>query len=108
VASCGGNVALGGFVWLAEVSVCFPGPGDDAPQGSKGQRDRSTIHIEAWFGQCLYYTKNDDDTVMVLLNLYSKKKDVPERVKRIGMNIISGGIFLLQTNLVTNQPLTDI
>jgi hypothetical protein len=36
VASCGGNVALGNFVLLAEASVCCPGDGD-APQGSKGK-----------------------------------------------------------------------
>jgi hypothetical protein len=46
VASCGGNVALGNFVRLAEATVCCPGVGD-ASQGSKGQRGRSKIQIEA-------------------------------------------------------------
>jgi hypothetical protein len=108
VASCGGNVALGDFVRLAEANVCCPGPDGAAPQGYKGKRDRSTIQIEAWFGQCLSYTEHNDDTLMVLSNLYSKKKDVPDGVKRIGMNIISDDVLLVQTNLVANQPLTDI
>jgi hypothetical protein len=75
VASCGGNVVLGNFMRLAEATVCCPGDAG-APQGSKGQRGRSTIQIEAWSGQCLSYTENDDGIVMVLLNLYSRKKDV--------------------------------
>jgi hypothetical protein len=46
--------------------------------------------------------------VVVLLNLYSGKKDVPDGVKRIGMNIIPDDKLLVQTNNVGNQPLTAI
>jgi hypothetical protein len=45
---------------------------------------------------------------MVLLNLYSRKKDVPDRVQRIGMNIIPDYMLLVHTNLITNQPVTAI
>jgi hypothetical protein len=107
VASCGGNVALGDLVRLAQDTVISPGDGD-FPQGSKGQQDRSKIQIESWLGKCLSYSKNDDGTVIVLLNLYSRKKDAPDGVNRIGMNIINDDMFVVQTNLVANHPLTDI
>jgi hypothetical protein len=107
VASCGVNVALGDFVWLAQATVISHG-GGDGPQGSKGQRDRSKIQIEAWFGQCLSYSENEDGTVMVLWNLYSRKNGVPDTVNRIGMNIIPDDMIVVQTNLFTNQPITDI
>jgi hypothetical protein len=105
VSSCGGNVPLGDCVRPSEATVRCPG---DSPQVSKGQRDRSEIQIEAWLGQFISYTENDDVTVMVLLNIYSRNKDVPDGVTQIGMNIIHDDMLLVQTNLVANQPLTDI
>jgi hypothetical protein len=46
--------------------------------------------------------------VVVLLNLYSRKKDVPDGVKWIGMNIIPDDKLLVQTNNVANQHITAI
>jgi hypothetical protein len=107
VASCGDNVALSDFVRLAQATVISTGDGD-GPQGSKGQQYRLKIQIEAWFGHCLSYSENEDGTVMVLLNLYSRKKDVPDGVSMIGMNIIPDYMLVVHTNLVANQPLNAI
>jgi hypothetical protein len=62
--------------------VCRHGGPEDATldhERSIAQDSRFTIH--AWFGQCLWYSEDDDGAASVkVVNVYTKKSELPDGV----------------------------
>jgi hypothetical protein len=70
------------------------------PEDTKRDHDRSRFTIHAWFGQCLLYIEDDDGASSVKVNMYTRKMELPDGMRSIGISILPGSLLLVQTNLL--------